>query len=143
MSFQLSEWSASRLADVDAALDAWVGRDAPAGLGEAMRYAGAHWHFFETFVTAETHWLAPDNFQEDPAPLVAMRTSAPTIVPFETVDDGDLYASGVRYLVWTDGGPDWMSSRPEVWAARTVLACMTWSKEPARICLYELPDEPD
>ena len=41
----------------------------------AQRYAAAHWHFFETFVSAETHWLAPDNFQDVPAPVVAMRTS--------------------------------------------------------------------
>lgn len=41
----------------------------------AMRYARAHWTFFERFVSAETHWLAPDNFQADPEPVVAMRTS--------------------------------------------------------------------
>ncbi|WP_025414981.1 GH36-type glycosyl hydrolase domain-containing protein [Gemmatirosa kalamazoonensis] len=41
----------------------------------ATRYALAHWQFFERFVSAETNWLAPDNFQEDPAPVVAMRTS--------------------------------------------------------------------
>ncbi len=33
------------------------------------------WNFFETFVTEEENWLAPDNFQEDPKPLVAHRTS--------------------------------------------------------------------
>ena len=33
------------------------------------------WHFFETFVTAQEHWLPPDNFQETPAPVVATRTS--------------------------------------------------------------------
>jgi cyclic beta-1,2-glucan synthetase len=33
------------------------------------------WHFFETFVTAEDHMLPPDNFQEDPVPVVAHRTS--------------------------------------------------------------------
>ena len=33
------------------------------------------WHFFETFVTAEDHMLPPDNFQEDPRPVVAHRTS--------------------------------------------------------------------
>ncbi|MBC7842812.1 MAG: carbohydrate-binding protein [Gemmatimonadaceae bacterium] len=41
----------------------------------AVRYAALHWHFFDTFVTEETHWLAPDNFQSDPEPVVAMRTS--------------------------------------------------------------------
>ena len=33
------------------------------------------WRFFETFVTAEDHMLAPDNFQEEPKPVVAHRTS--------------------------------------------------------------------
>ena len=37
------------------------------------------WHFFETFVTAEDHWLPPDNFQEDPKPVVAHRTSPTNI----------------------------------------------------------------
>ena len=31
--------------------------------------------FFETFVTAEDHWLPPDNFQEDPRGIIAHRTS--------------------------------------------------------------------
>ena len=33
------------------------------------------WRFFETFVTGADHMLPPDNFQEDPAPKVAHRTS--------------------------------------------------------------------
>jgi cyclic beta-1,2-glucan synthetase len=33
------------------------------------------WRFFETFVTASDHMLPPDNFQEDPKPTVAHRTS--------------------------------------------------------------------
>ncbi len=33
------------------------------------------WRFFETFVTPEDHMLPPDNFQEDPAPVLAHRTS--------------------------------------------------------------------
>ena len=33
------------------------------------------WSFFETFVTADDHMLPPDNFQEDPKPVVAHRTS--------------------------------------------------------------------
>ncbi len=45
----------------------------------ALRYAAAHWQFFDRFVTAETHWLAPDNFQSDPEPVVAMRTSPTNI----------------------------------------------------------------
>jgi cyclic beta-1,2-glucan synthetase len=33
------------------------------------------WMFFEEFVTAEDHYLPPDNFQEQPRPIVAHRTS--------------------------------------------------------------------
>lgn len=33
------------------------------------------WNFFESIVTKEDNWLAPDNFQEDPVPLIAHRTS--------------------------------------------------------------------
>jgi len=50
-------------------------RLSPAATAQAMRYALLHWRFFDRFVTAETHGLAPDNFQEDPQPVVAMRTS--------------------------------------------------------------------
>jgi cyclic beta-1,2-glucan synthetase len=39
------------------------------------RMARKTWRFFETFVTAEDHWLAPDNYQEDPKGEVAHRTS--------------------------------------------------------------------
>jgi cyclic beta-1,2-glucan synthetase len=45
----------------------------------AVRYAERHWQFFETFVTAESQWLAPDNFQAEPEPVVAMRTSPTNI----------------------------------------------------------------
>ncbi len=39
------------------------------------RLARKTWNFFETFVSAEDHWLPPDNFQEYPSPVVATRTS--------------------------------------------------------------------
>ena len=39
------------------------------------RAARKTWHFFETFVSDKENWLPPDNFQEDPSPLVASRTS--------------------------------------------------------------------
>ena len=39
-------------------------------------YARRTWHFFETFALNHTdHYLAPDNFQEDPSPVIAHRTS--------------------------------------------------------------------
>ena len=41
-----------------------------------LRPAGRRvWHFFETFVGAQDHWLPPDNFQETPQPVVAHRSS--------------------------------------------------------------------
>jgi cellobiose phosphorylase len=46
---------------------------------QALRYALLHWRFFDRFVNADTNWLAPDNFQEGPRPVVAMRTSPTNI----------------------------------------------------------------
>ena len=37
------------------------------------------WRFFETFVTPTDNFLPPDNFQEDPKPIVAHRTSPTNI----------------------------------------------------------------
>ncbi len=37
------------------------------------------WRFFERFITADNHMLPPDNFQEDPHPAVARRTSPTNI----------------------------------------------------------------
>ncbi len=37
------------------------------------------WRYFETFVTAEDNYLPPDNYQEDPEPIVAHRTSPTNI----------------------------------------------------------------
>jgi len=37
------------------------------------------WHWFETFVNADDHWLPPDNYQEFPAAQVAHRTSPTNI----------------------------------------------------------------
>ena len=43
---------------------------------EALRLiARRTWRFFETFVTPADNMLPPDNFQEDPMPVVAHRTS--------------------------------------------------------------------
>ncbi len=39
------------------------------------RVARATWRYFDAFVTAEGHHLAPDNFQEQPRGVVAWRTS--------------------------------------------------------------------
>ena len=42
----------------------------------ALRHTARRtWRFFETFVTASENMLPPDNFQDDPRPVVAHRTS--------------------------------------------------------------------
>lgn len=46
---------------------------------ESRMVARRIWRFFETFVGREDNWLPPDNFQEDPQPLVAHRTSPTNI----------------------------------------------------------------
>lgn len=37
------------------------------------------WDYFERFVNADENWLPPDNFQEDPGPIIASRTSPTNI----------------------------------------------------------------
>ncbi|HUQ71075.1 MAG TPA: glucoamylase family protein, partial [Planctomycetaceae bacterium] len=59
-------------------------RSDEAALTESQRqrlraYARRTWHYYETFVTERENWLAPDNFQEFPAPVVAPRTSPTNI----------------------------------------------------------------
>jgi cellobiose phosphorylase len=49
------------------------------GRRQMHRYALLHWRFFDRFVGEATNWLAPDNFQESPKPVVAMRTSPTNI----------------------------------------------------------------
>ncbi|HSJ26489.1 MAG TPA: glucoamylase family protein [Longimicrobiales bacterium] len=59
----------------------------------ARRYALLHWRYFDRFVTAATNWLAPDNFQEDPAPVVAERTS-PTNIGLQLLSTVSAYDLG-------------------------------------------------
>jgi cyclic beta-1,2-glucan synthetase len=48
----------------------------PPGDARQLRlHARRTWRYFETFVTAAEQMLPPDNFQEDPRPVVAHRTS--------------------------------------------------------------------
>ena len=51
----------------------------PDARGQALRYALLHWRFFDRFVGPRTNGLVPDNFQEDPAPVIALRTSPTNI----------------------------------------------------------------
>ena len=48
---------------------------APADALALRLVARRTWSFFEKFVTAEDNMLPPDNFQEDPRPVIAHRTS--------------------------------------------------------------------
>jgi cyclic beta-1,2-glucan synthetase len=51
----------------------------PAQRDDALRLALLHWRYFDHFITAETQWLAPDNYQYDPTPVLARRTSPTNI----------------------------------------------------------------
>ncbi|MGA6826051.1 GH36-type glycosyl hydrolase domain-containing protein [Nitrospira sp. NS4] len=66
----------------------WVSLPPPVSGAEPVTPADARtlrliarrtWRFFETFVSPEDHALPPDNFQEDPKPVVAHRTSPTNI----------------------------------------------------------------
>jgi cyclic beta-1,2-glucan synthetase len=46
---------------------------------ELRLVARRDWRFFETFITAADRMLPPDNFQEEPRPVVAHRTSPTNI----------------------------------------------------------------
>jgi cyclic beta-1,2-glucan synthetase len=65
----------------------WISRPIPARhpqfSGEQIDFlrvlARRTWRYFEQYVTAEEHWLPPDNFQERPSPVIASRTSPTNI----------------------------------------------------------------
>ncbi len=46
---------------------------------ELRKIARRTWRFYETFVTAGDNYLPPDNYQEEPEPIVAHRTSPTNI----------------------------------------------------------------
>jgi cellobiose phosphorylase len=46
---------------------------------QLRKLARKTWNFFETFASAEEHWLPPDNFQEYPRAVIATRTSPTNI----------------------------------------------------------------
>ncbi len=64
---------------------------------EALRYALLHWRYFDRFVNEESNWLAPDNFQLDPSPVVAMRTS-PTNIGLQLLSTVSAYDLGILDL---------------------------------------------
>ena len=66
-----------------------------------LRLAGRRtWRFFETFVGPDDHALPPDNFQEDPGPVIAHRTSPTNIGMYllSTVTARDLGWIGTREM---------------------------------------------
>jgi cyclic beta-1,2-glucan synthetase len=70
----LVAWWVSRSAETEDRLEV-----SPAD-SEALRQVGRRtWSYFERFVTSEHNGLPPDNFQEDPEPVVAARTSPTNI----------------------------------------------------------------
>ncbi len=50
-----------------------------AQVATAKDFALRHWRYFDRYVSAGTHWLVPDNVQEEPGAAVAMRTSPTNI----------------------------------------------------------------
>ena len=59
----------------------------------ALRYALLHWRYFDRFVGTETNWLAPDNFQEVPSAVLALRTS-PTNIGLQLLSTVSAYDLG-------------------------------------------------
>jgi len=51
------------------------------------------WRFFADFVGPDDHWLPPDNFQENPEPVIASRTS-PTNIGMSLLADLSAYDFG-------------------------------------------------
>ncbi|MEX2283856.1 MAG: glucoamylase family protein [Gemmatimonadota bacterium] len=59
----------------------------------ALRYALLHWRFFDRFVGSKTNGLVPDNYQEDPLPVTALRTS-PTNIGLQLLSTVSAYDLG-------------------------------------------------
>jgi cyclic beta-1,2-glucan synthetase len=72
-----------------------------ADVGSLRLSARRAWRFFETFVGPEDHGLPPDNFQDDPSPVVAHRTSPTNIGLYllATVTARDLGWIGTHEMV--------------------------------------------
>src|SRR5205807_10069493 len=73
----------------------------PKDLRSARLVARRTWRFFEAFVGDDDHWLPPDNYQEDPQPVIAHRTSPTNIGLFllSTVAANDFgYVSEVELV---------------------------------------------
>ena len=62
---------------------------------DVRRVARLTWRFFETFVTAEGNYLAPDNYQENPKGEIAFRTS-PTNMGLQLLCELSAYDLGYQ-----------------------------------------------
>ena len=94
---------------VSPAIAAWIGR--PFAMPEKeldaadraflRRLARRTWYFFEVFAGPEDNWLPPDNFQLDPRPEIAHRTSPTNIgmLLLSTLTARDLGYTGLRDLL--------------------------------------------
>jgi cyclic beta-1,2-glucan synthetase len=73
----------------------------PVDTGALRLIARRTWRFFETFVGPDDNFLPPDNFQEDPRPVVAHRTSPTNIAMYllSTVTARDLGWIGTHDMV--------------------------------------------
>ncbi|MCI0412147.1 DUF3131 domain-containing protein [bacterium] len=75
-------------------------REIPQNTRYVLRsYARECWRYFETFVNEQNQWLPSDNFQQDPAELIAHRTS-PTNVGFALL--ANISAFDFGYIGVTD-----------------------------------------
>jgi cyclic beta-1,2-glucan synthetase len=75
-------WLAAPLAARQASLSPRIAGRVPVSTTDAgalRLVARRTWRYFERFVTASEHGLPPDNFQEDPQPVLAHRTSPTNI----------------------------------------------------------------
>ncbi|HEX6185049.1 MAG TPA: glucoamylase family protein [Pyrinomonadaceae bacterium] len=99
----LLAWAASPFVAYWVSRGTEVGREELAAPDEqeARLIARRTWRFFETFVTQEDQWLPPDNFQEDPRPVVAHRTSPTNVglLLISTVAAHDFGYAGTLELV--------------------------------------------
>jgi cyclic beta-1,2-glucan synthetase len=92
------------------AIARWVSTPPPEAPGRQLtatdaralrRIARRTWRYFETFVSPENHALPPDNFQDEPQPVVAHRTSPTNIGMYllATVSARDLGWIGTLEMV--------------------------------------------
>lgn len=75
------------------------------------------------------------------APVLAMRAPVPTIVSQagNGINDGDLYADGVRWLVADETFvPAWADRHADAWARRERIRCYRWGAD-LNECLIRVP----